>query len=121
VKQQVSPVFAAVLILAVVGLAALGWVRFAGVSKENTPPPTMPPEVAKQWGKYTNGAAAGRGASGSIPSGQSGPTVAPPTGGGSVGAPQGITGGYGMQAGQAATTASPAGGPPPGITGGYGR
>lgn len=82
-KQEVSPVVIVISIVVFIGIAALGWFQFTGVSHQQTPPPGMPPDVAKQWAQYTNGAAAGRGATGSIPGKQpgaspSGPGSRPP-------------------------------------------
>ena len=95
-KQQISPVVAVIAIVCVLAIAAFGWFRVAGVSHQGTPPPTMPPEVAKQWSQFANGAGAGRGTGGSIPSGQQGPTASPPE---RDGRPPGIPTGPGSQGG----------------------
>lgn len=69
-KKEVSPAAAAVVIIALVAVVGFVIMRFAGgVSRdEGNPPPTMPPEVAKEWEKWTGGKAAGpAGAGASVP------------------------------------------------------
>ena len=66
-KQEVSPVVIVISVVVIIGVVALGWFRFTGVSHQQAAPPGMPPEVSKQWAQFTNGAPAGQGATGSIP------------------------------------------------------
>jgi hypothetical protein len=57
VKKNVSPAAAAVVIIALIAVVGFVLARYAGgVSRdEGNPPPTMPPEVAKEWEKWTGG------------------------------------------------------------------
>jgi hypothetical protein len=86
-KKEVSPVAAVVLVLVVVGVVALAYWRFGGVTRtSDKPPAAMPPGGAEEWNKYTQGRGAG-------PGGGSGGSTIP---GGVGGKPPGDGGAAGM-------------------------
>ena len=79
-RDKVSPAVVAVVVLVLLGGAALAFFKLTGnPSGEEKPSPTMSADVAKEWNKYT-GSAGGPNASGT-------PNTNMPTGGGGTGRP----------------------------------
>lgn len=88
-KQQVSPIVAILVVVAVIGIVALAWVRFSGGagSREGEKPPGMPPEAAAEFQRRMGGMTGPTGGANPMPpGGGSGGGVqaptAPTTGGG---------------------------------------
>lgn len=53
-KQSISPVVAVIIILVVIGIAAVAWMKFGGSpagTKAGDQPPGMPPDVAAEFKK----------------------------------------------------------------------
>src|SRR5437016_6085809 len=62
-KQQISPVMAAIVILLIVGVAAFALVRSGSVSRNPQAPPAMPEIAQQQWQAIAGSAAPGKGGS----------------------------------------------------------
>jgi hypothetical protein len=56
-KQQISPILAAIIIVVVLGIAVFAYIRFGGGagSKEGEKPPGMPADVAAEFQKRMGG------------------------------------------------------------------
>ena len=91
-KQQVSPVVAAVVIIVIVGVAALAWMQLSGGgvgSKEGEKPPGMPADVAEKFKELGNKGMAGPGGG---PGGMTAPAGGTAGGQGMSGPPGGMGG-----------------------------
>ena len=75
-QKEICPAVFVVALVAALGVAVYAFIRVTGASHRGTPPPAMPPQVAADWAKYTQGRGAPGGSS-TVPS-PTGTTNAPP-------------------------------------------